>query len=93
MTEGIYPKSLGSIMAAHPLLAMQSRVAFADLLEYTWILQPAHSPMRDVIEREFQVHHAVMPPGSIETGSILTTSDRPLSVPARQFLELLHRKQ
>lgn len=56
----------------HPL-ARQSRVAFADLLEYTWILQPAHSPMRDVIKREFQVHHAAMPPGLIEIGSILTT--------------------
>jgi DNA-binding transcriptional LysR family regulator len=56
----------------HPL-AGQSRVAFADLLHYPWILQPAHSPMRDVIEREFQVHHAVMPRGLVETGSILTT--------------------
>lgn len=46
----------------HPL-ARQSRVAFADLPEYTWILQPAHSPMRDVMEREFQVHQAAMPPG------------------------------
>jgi DNA-binding transcriptional LysR family regulator len=103
------------------------------------ILQPAHSPARDVIEREFQVHYAVMPPGLIETGSILTTinlirkspmvgvisatvarrdaehgvlsivqyvirhklstygsivrSDRPLSLPAKQFLELLHRRR
>ena len=56
----------------HPL-AGRSRVAFADLLDYPWILQPAHSPMRDVIEREFKVHHAVMPRGLVETGSILTT--------------------
>ena len=29
--------------------------------------------MRDVIEREFRHHHAALPRGLIETGSILTT--------------------
>ena len=136
--RAIEDESLAVVVGNEHPLARRSRVAFADLLDYTWILQPAHSPMRDLIEREFRVHHAVMPPGLIETGSILTTinlirksqmvgvipatvaqrdaehgvlsivryairhklstygsivrSDRPLSVPAKQFLELLHRK-
>ena len=136
--RAIEDESLEVVVGNEHPLARRSRVAFADLLDYTWILQPSHSPMRDLIEREFRVHHAVMPPGLIETGSILTTinlirksqmvgvipatvaqrdaehgvlsivryairhklstygsivrSDRPLSVPAKQFLELLHRK-
>ena len=43
------------------------------LLDYPWILQPAGSPMRDLIEHEFRDHHATLPKGLIETGSILTT--------------------
>ncbi|VTU46389.1 Galactose-binding protein regulator (plasmid) [Variovorax sp. SRS16] len=137
--KAIADESLAVVVGnAHPLAA-QSRVAFTDLLGYPWILQPANSPMRDVIAREFQVHHAPMPRGLIETGSILTTinlirkshmigvipatvarrdaehgvlsivrypirhklstygsivrNDRPLSLPAQQFLALLHRKR
>jgi DNA-binding transcriptional LysR family regulator len=56
----------------HPL-AHKRRVEFEDLLAYPWILQPSGSPMRDVIEREFRNHHADLPRGLIETGSILTT--------------------
>lgn len=137
--KAIEDEALAVVVGNQHPLAGRSRVAFSDLLDYTWILQPAHSPMRDVIEREFQVHHAVMPPGLIETGSILTTinlirkssmvgvipatvarrdaehgvlsivqyvirhklstygsivrMDRPLSLPAKQFLELLHRRR
>ncbi|HSV60855.1 MAG TPA: LysR family transcriptional regulator [Variovorax sp.] len=56
----------------HPL-SRKRRVAFEDLLEHSWILQPAGSPMRDVVEREFREHHAQLPRGLIETGSILTS--------------------
>jgi DNA-binding transcriptional LysR family regulator len=48
-------------------------VDFTALLDYPWVLQPHGSPMRDVIEREFRDHHAPLPKGLIETGSILTT--------------------
>lgn len=57
---------------AHPL-ADRRRVSFEALLDYPWILQPAGSPMRDLIEREFRDHQAPLPKGLIETGSILTT--------------------
>jgi len=56
----------------HPL-ARKRRVAFEELLDHGWILQPPGSPMRDVIEREFRDHHAPLPKGLIETGSILTS--------------------
>lgn len=56
----------------HPL-APRRRLAFAALLDFPWVLQPAGSPMRDVIEREFRDHHVPLPKGLIETGSILTT--------------------
>ncbi|WGS45379.1 LysR family transcriptional regulator [Burkholderia sp. JSH-S8] len=121
----------------HPLVG-QGPVEFATLLDYPWILQPAGSPAREVVEREFRMHHQPMPRGLIETGSILTTMnlvdrsrmlgvipqtvaalnaahgmiaivdyalaqklpsygslvrrDRPLSVPAQQFLGLFHRE-
>ena len=137
--KAIEDESLAVVVGNEHPLAGQSRVAFGDLLAYPWILQPAHSPMRDVIEREFQSHHAMLPRGLVETGSILTTinlirksrmigvipatvarrdaehgvlsivrypirhklatygsivrSDRPLSTPAEQFLDLLHRKR
>jgi DNA-binding transcriptional LysR family regulator len=119
----------------HPLAQIRD-VDFAMLTDYPWILQPAGSPARDVVEREFSEHHRPMPRGLIETGSILTTMslvtrsqmlgaipatvaqrnaehglvamidyrfthklpsygsivrrDRPLSAPARHFLQLFH---
>lgn len=56
----------------HPL-AGKPRVAFAELLQHPWILQPAGSPMRDVLEQEFRRNRAPLPRGLIETSSILTT--------------------
>ncbi len=56
----------------HPL-AQRRHLPFEALLDYPWILQPHGSPMRDVIEHEFRHHHAPLPRGLIETGSILTT--------------------
>ncbi len=56
----------------HPL-AGKRRVTFEALLDYPWVLQPAGSPLRELIEREFRDHQAPLPKGLIETGSILTT--------------------
>lgn len=56
----------------HPL-AQARGIEFPALTDYPWILQPAGSPARDVVEREFHEHHRAMPRGLIETGSILTT--------------------
>jgi DNA-binding transcriptional LysR family regulator len=58
----------------HPL-AGRAKLQFAELQPYPWILQPAGSPMRDVIEQEFATHHLPLPPGLIETASILTTTN------------------
>ncbi|WP_105132108.1 LysR family transcriptional regulator [Burkholderia sp. BE12] len=122
----------------HPLAgAGAGAVEFDALLDYAWILQPAGSPAREVVEREFRARHQPMPRGLVETGSILTTMnlvdrssmlgvipltvaqrnaahglvsiidytleqklpsygslvrrDRPLSIPAQQFLALFHQ--
>jgi DNA-binding transcriptional LysR family regulator len=53
----------------------RTRLPFNALLDYSWILQPVGSPMRDVIVREFQSHHAALPLGLIETSSMLTTTN------------------
>ncbi len=56
----------------HPLAGARS-VPFTDLQRYGWVLQPPGSPMRALVEQEFQAHSLPMPRGLIETGSILTT--------------------
>jgi DNA-binding transcriptional LysR family regulator len=61
----------------HPLVISEPKtsLAFESLLDYPWVLQSPGSPMRDVIVREFQSHHAAMPLGLIETSSMLTTTN------------------
>jgi molybdate transport repressor ModE-like protein len=56
----------------HPLARARS-VSFAQLQAYGWVLQPPGSPMRTLIDQEFQAHGMPLPRGLIETGSILTT--------------------
>ncbi|WP_342129583.1 LysR substrate-binding domain-containing protein [Hydrogenophaga sp. OTU3427] len=65
-----------SIVASpqHPL-AKQARVAWAELLDFPWILQPHGSPMREVLEHEFKSQRSRLPRGLIETASILTTTN------------------
>ncbi len=58
----------------HPLTRLK-KVSFNHLLQYQWILQPTGSPMRSVIDDEFAMHHALVPAGLVETGSILTTTN------------------
>jgi DNA-binding transcriptional LysR family regulator len=69
----IEDEGLAVVVGNHHPLARKRRVAFEALLDYGWILQPPGSPMRDVIEHEFRDHHATLPQGLIETGSILTS--------------------
>ena len=61
------------VATGHPL-AKRKSLRFADLQACTWILQPTGSPMRDVLEQEFALHHQPLPGGLIETASILTTT-------------------
>ncbi|WP_280190528.1 LysR family transcriptional regulator [Delftia sp. PS-11] len=56
----------------HPLAQARS-VTFAALQAYGWVLQPPGSPMRTLIEQEFQAHRLPLPRGLIETSSILTS--------------------
>jgi DNA-binding transcriptional LysR family regulator len=69
----IHDEALAVIWGNEHPLAGRRRVDFQALLDYPWILQPPGSPMRELIEREFRHHHAQLPRGLIETGSILTT--------------------
>ncbi|NMM78950.1 LysR family transcriptional regulator [Acidovorax sp. SRB_24] len=71
--RAIDDEGLAVVVGNHHPLAGQRRVEFAALLAYPWILQPAGSPMRDVVERECRDHQAQLPRGLVETGSILTT--------------------
>lgn len=56
----------------HPLVA-QSSVKLADLQDFGWVLQPAGSPMRTLVEQEFRAQGLPLPRGLIETGSMLTS--------------------
>ena len=58
----------------HPL-AKKKSVSFVSLLGYPWVVQPAGSPMREVLEQEFRMQQAPLPRGLIETASILTTTN------------------
>ena len=71
----IAEEALSIVVAVDHPLKRRRKVAFAELLAYPWILQPHGSPMRDVMEREFQGHRAQLPAGLIETASILTTTN------------------
>jgi len=71
----IAQEPLSVVVARDHPLAGKSRVKFAALLAYPWILQPRGSPMRDVMEQEFKTHQAPLPKGLIETASILTTTN------------------
>ena len=62
------------VQTQHPLAKLK-KVTFQQLLKYPWILQPVGSPMRRVIDDEFEMHQASIPAGLVETGSILTTSN------------------
>jgi DNA-binding transcriptional LysR family regulator len=67
-----------SVVAArnHPLAqAPLKRLEFRALLDYLWILQLRGSPLREIIEQEFRIHHAALPPGLLETSSFLTITD------------------
>lgn len=63
-----------SVIAArdHPLARARS-VPFAALQDHGWVLQPHGSPMRSLIDQEFQAHGLPLPRGLIETRSMLTT--------------------
>jgi DNA-binding transcriptional LysR family regulator len=61
----------------HPLCKtpLAAAVPLKRLLMYPWVLQPTGSPMRSVINLEFEHQHLEVPSGLVETGSILTTTN------------------
>lgn len=71
--KAIEDEALAVIAGTDHPLARKRKVTFDALQDHGWILQPPGSPMRDLIDREFRQHHAELPPGLVETGSILTT--------------------
>lgn len=66
-------EALAVIAANQHPLARRRKLPFEALLDYSWVLQPQGSPMRDLVDNEFRHQHAASPRGLIETGSILTT--------------------
>jgi DNA-binding transcriptional LysR family regulator len=58
----------------HPL-RQRKRLVWSDLLPFNWILQSQGSPMREVLEREFEGHNSQIPGNLVETSSILTTTN------------------
>ena len=71
--QAIDDEELAVVVGPEHPLARKRQVKFDALLAFQWVLQPAGSPMRDVVDREFRDHDAVIPSGLVETGSILTT--------------------
>lgn len=56
----------------HPL-EKSRKLTFERLRQFPWVLQPEGTPMREVVLQEFQVHHAPLPSGLLETSSTLIT--------------------
>ncbi|AHV91665.1 LysR family transcriptional regulator [Bordetella holmesii] len=73
--RAIAEEELSLIVSTRHPLAGRRKVEFAELQAYPWVLQPLGSPMRDVIEQEFRAYHMPLPPGLVETASVLTTTD------------------
>jgi len=69
----IHDEALSVIAGRQHPLADRLHLEFAHLRNYGWVLQPAGSPMRTLIDQEFSTHQTPLPRGLIETGSILTT--------------------
>jgi len=69
----IHDEALVLVVGPEHPLRKQKNLDFVVLQDYGWILQPAGSPMRVVIEQEFADHRMQLPRGLIETGSMLTS--------------------
>lgn len=72
--EPLENEALAVVVGVKHPLGQKKSVRFSALLDYPWILQPAPSPMREVLEQEFRILQAPTPKGLIETASILTTT-------------------
>lgn len=72
--EPLENEVLAVVVGVHHPLGPRKNVPFKALLDFPWILQPAGSPMREVLEQEFRMLHAPTPKGLIETASILATT-------------------
>jgi len=69
----IHDEALSVIAGRQHPLANRLHLEFSHLRHYDWVLQPAGSPMRTLIDQEFATHQTPLPRGLMETGSILTT--------------------
>lgn len=57
----------------HPLIAKHSH-KFLDLKNYAWVLQPVGTPLRELVNKEFEHHYEELPNfGLLETSSTLIT--------------------
>jgi DNA-binding transcriptional LysR family regulator len=69
----LHEEVLSVVVGIHHRLSRSKAVLFNDLQAYPWIVPLKGSPMRAMINSEFDSHHMETPEGLIETASILTT--------------------
>ena len=65
------PISLVSAIS-HPL-GKSKKLTFERLSQYSWVLPPIGTPMREAIDNEFFIHHTLLPKGLLETSSTMIT--------------------
>jgi DNA-binding transcriptional LysR family regulator len=57
----------------HPLISKRVH-KFMDLKNFAWVLQPEGTPLRELVIKEFEFHHEILPAvGLLETSSTLIT--------------------
>jgi DNA-binding transcriptional LysR family regulator len=67
-------EALSVVAGIHHPLGRARRVTLNELAELAWILQPASSPMRQLLELAFRDAKIASPSNVVETASILTTT-------------------
>lgn len=56
----------------HPLTAA-GKLAFAQIGQHAWVLQPEGTPLRELVAQEFALHHTALPTGALVTSSTMIT--------------------
>ncbi|HEY1227558.1 MAG TPA: LysR family transcriptional regulator, partial [Ramlibacter sp.] len=70
----LQPEPMSVVTGRAHALQRRRKLTVADLLDYTWVLHPAGSPMRQRIEQAVLASGATRPPDVLETASILAVT-------------------
>jgi DNA-binding transcriptional LysR family regulator len=72
--QALQPEPMSVVAGpAHPLLG-KARISVADLMDYTWVLHPEGSPMRQRIDQAVLASGAARLPDVLESASILAAT-------------------